>query len=483
MTFVSNVHPFRIPWVKTCGLTMGLFFSSGSMAVDVDHSSVQVPHNVLTLKQLAIATQNNDPWLAGNRYTQDSIEALSISASTLPDPKVSLGLANIAADSFDFSQEGMTNFKIGISQMIPRGDSLNLRKEQLELLGSQFPHQRLNRKARIIVLSSKLWLAAYKAQESIALIEKDRALFLQLADVAEASYSAALGRTRQQDIVRAQLELTTLDDRLTQLEQQRDMAIKRLNEWLSNFLLDNYNSNPDDLNNQFAKNNHLTLSTKMPDIHMLNAPLYLSETPIQPAKLYEYFNDHPAVLSVDQKIKASKKGIELAKQKYKPEWGVNAGYGVRENDALGNNRSDLFSVGVSFDLPLFTTNRQDKDVQSAVSQSQSIKTEKWLLVRQLMAQFESSRYKLLRLNERRELFVSKLLPQTHVQAEASLTAYTNDDGDFAEVVRARIAELNASIEALSIDVDRQQSIVELNYLFMKQPMTIIQYNESNGESK
>ena len=56
------------------------------------------------------------------------------------------------------------------------------------------------------------------------------------------------------------------------------------------------------------------------------------------------------------------------------------------------------------------------------------------------------------------------------QAEASLTAYTNDDGDFAEVVRARIAELNAQIDALNIDVERQKTIVQINYYFTASDM-------------
>jgi hypothetical protein len=50
------------------------------------------------------------------------------------------------------------------------------------------------------------------------------------------------------------------------------------------------------------------------------------------------------------------------------------------------------------------------------------------------------------------------------QAEASLTAYNNDDGDFAEAVRARIAELNAKIDALGIAVERLQVITHMNYL-------------------
>ncbi len=55
----------------------------------------------------------------------------------------------------------------------------------------------------------------------------------------------------------------------------------------------------------------------------------------------------------------------------------------------------------------------------------------------------------------------------HEHAEASLTAYTNDDGDFSEVVRSRIAELNSLLDALSIQVERKKTIIQLNYFFMK----------------
>ena len=48
----------------------------------------------------------------------------------------------------------------------------------------------------------------------------------------------------------------------------------------------------------------------------------------------------------------------------------------------------------------------------------------------------------------------------------NFTAYTNDDGDFAEVVRARIAVLNAEIKILTIDVEQQKLLLELNYLFI-----------------
>ena len=132
---------------------------------------------------------------------------------------------------------------------------------------------------------------------------------------------------------------------------------------------------------------------------------------------------------------------------------------------MGNDRADFFSMGVAFDLPLFTSKRQDQQVQSAAAQSESVRTERALILRRMVAEFDSQRSRLLRLEQRRELYRTRLLEEIHEQAEASLTAYTNDDGDFAEVVRARIAELNARIDALNIDVDRLKIIAKINYFF------------------
>ncbi|PCJ51175.1 MAG: transporter [Gammaproteobacteria bacterium] len=433
---------------------------------------------LLSLEQAVIAAQSNDPWLVGNRHSQDAIESMSVAAGTLPDPKISLGLANIAADSFDFGQEAMTQFKVGVSQMFPRGDSLAIKQQQLKLQASQFPYLREDRKARVAVIVAKLWLDAFEAQESIALIENDRALFEQLADIAQASYSSTVGKTRQQDIIRAQLELTRLDDRLSKLKQKQEISQKRLSEWLSEYL----NGRTQDQTTVTAiSDSSFLVARLLPNIAMLEQGLFTSKTDITPQMLSSYFSKHPAVNALNLKIRTVEEGIKLAKQKYKPEWGVNASYGYRDTNPLGIDRSDLFSIGVSFDLPLFASNRQDKQVQSAVSRTSAVKTEKWLLIRRFIASFEAIRSQLLRLNERQNLYQERLLPQMHDQAEASLTAYTNDDGDFSEVVRSRIAELNASIDSLGINVQRQKSIIQLNYFFMRYANEIVRqvFGEKN----
>lgn len=466
----------QVPFSHLAGVTCAAVLSMGisfSFATDINKvTQTEIEHKngvqensaeFLGLEMAIRYAQFTDPWLVGNEHSQDALLSASVAAGSLPDPSISVSMANLPTDTLDFGQEGMTQAKIGISQTFPAGDSLELRKRQLELQGSQFPFQRQDRKAKVGVTVGQLWLNTYKQQESIAIIHKNRVLFEQLTDIAESSYSTALGKSRQQDVIRAQLELTRLDDRLTVLHQRQETYQQQLVEWLNDYFQDEYleNVGPE----QKLQISQFSLVRKLPDLQLINQQFYNSAIPIDRKILSIRLLMHPVLKALEQKIKTSDTGIELAKQKYEPKWGVNAGYGFRADDPMGNDRADLFSVGMTFSVPLFTANRQDKEVQSARSKASAVKTEKWQLLRKLMASFETAKSRLLRLNERQKLYQTLLIPQMHEQAEASLTAYTNDDGDFAEVVRARIAEMDAEISALDINVERQKSILQLNYFF------------------
>jgi outer membrane protein TolC len=366
----------------------------------------------------------------------------------------------------------MTQLKVGVSQMFPRGDSLEIKQGQLQIESTKFPLLREDRKAKLKSQVSQLWLDAYLAQQTIKLIEDDWSLFEQMAEVAKASYSNVVGKTRQQDVIRAQLEIVQLDDRLTSQKQKLETTIASLNEWLHIYdaarLNESFNFDAQPL--------EFSVSKELPSIR-LNNPIVLKASNYSRNLLAQELSNHPAILAIDVKRKASEKGVELAKQQYEPQWGVNASYAYRDNMPSGDSRADLFSVGVTFDLPLFTENRQDKQVAASIADSEAIKTEKLLLTKQMISAVEKELRQLKRLSDRQSIYQEQLLKQTHDQAEASLTAYTNDDGDFAEVVRARIAELNARISALRIDVDALKTVARINYFFTHSK------SQSNAEHK
>lgn len=414
------------------------------------------PGSALTLDQAIGLAQANDPWLSGSYLREESLQARSLAAGSLPDPTVSVGLANLPTDTFDFDQEAMTQFKVGVSQVFPRGDTRALRQEQLLVMGQEHPHQRADRMAKVALQVTLLWLETHRASATIALIESDRDLFEQLLEVAEASYTSALGRTRQQDLIRAQLELTRLDERLSRLREQVDTGRSQLGQWLA----------PSELGASFTVPTGAgrTAGNELPRLVLKSPGLFSAGASYSREQLGTYLSKHPTVLAQDQRIAATAVSIDIAEQGYRPQWRLDASYGYRDDDPVMGDRADFFSVGVAFDLPLFTDRRQDQGVRSATAATEAGRTERALLLRRLYASFESERARLLRLEERGALYRERLLKEMSEQAEASLAAYTNDDGDFAEVVRARIAELNANVEALDIEVQRLQAISQLNYL-------------------
>jgi len=404
----------------------------------------------------------NDPWLMANQYEQDALQLRSAAAAVLPDPRITLGLANLAADSFQFSQENMTQLRLGVSQLFPKGETLTLQSKKLHLLSKQNPHLRMERRRQIEKTVTLLWLDIVKSEASLRLIENNRSLFEQLVEITEASYSSAYGSTQQQDIVRAQLELSRLEDRVHKLEQNRVMKEEQLSQWLSGEFTEHY------LNASDTKTARLKIESNfLPNLE-LSQPTILQQDVTDNDRLITTLLMHPAVLTVDSWIDVSHTDIELAKQQYKPQWSINAGYAYRADDPSGNNRADLLSIGASFDVPLYTHKKQDKQLQAAVYNKESIKTKKWLLLRKMIADFNAIKVELLQLNQRHDLYQQTLLPQMQAQAESALNAYTNDEADFAEVVRARIDALNAEIDNLNIEVEQHKAIAQLNYYLAQQ---------------
>jgi outer membrane protein TolC len=425
------------------GVTMKILFAAALMSVASYAVCSENGPSSLSLTEAVSQALARDPWLESSQLRQQALLDEAEASGSLPDPTLSLMAGNLPVDSFDLDQEPMTQLSVGLSQMFPRGDTLSLAKQKRQQLALEHPLLREDRRAKAKAIVSRLWLDAFNAQESIRLIERDRALFEHLVDAARAGYSAAVAGAQQQDVIRAQLELTRLEDRLTVLKRRREAAQRRLSEWVG-----------------------APARRDMTALLPLQAPDRPVSTGDSDQARYESVRNHPQLLALDVRIDATETDVELARQRYKPEWGLSARYGYRHEDPQGRSRADLFSVGITFDLPLFTAARQDKQVSASLNRAGAIKTDRELVVRRLVAELETATVDLARLDQRHELYTDQLLPQMAEQAKAALAAYNNDDGDFAEAVRARIAELNARIESLDIAVARQKTIAQINYLLV-----------------
>jgi len=399
----------------------------------------------LTLDEAVQQAIANDPWLIANQQNEAAILARSVAAEVLPDPKFNIGLMNFPTDTFNYAQEPMTQISVGVSQMLPRGDTLALNSHRLRLQSHQMPLLREDRKAKVSLVVTQLWLDALKASYGIRLIEGNRVLFEQLTDIVSSSYSSALGQTRQLDLVRAQVELDQLDERLTEVQQRQTRAVQQLGEWLEGM--------PSDVLMLTS-----ALDQSMPE---WSTPMVLSQDDLTQRLL-----QHPSLRLMDQMTKVAQSEIHIAEQQYEPEWGLSVSYGFRGDDARGTDRPDLLSVGVSVDMPIFSRKRQDSQVQAETHEKEAMRTERLLKLRSLLANYRTLEAELQRLDQRQELYREKLLPGLQQSAEAAINAYAVDDGNFADVVQARIGELNAKLSLLSIELEHSRKIAEMDYLLV-----------------
>ena len=134
---------------------------------------------------------------------------------------------------------------------------------------------------------------------------------------------------------------------------------------------------------------------------------------------------------------------------------------------MGVNRADFVSLELNFDLPLFPDKRQKPLIRASQYNASAKQIERTLIFKDLFSSYQQAMAELAILDERQSLYVDTLLSQINDLTEATLSAYTADEGDFEEVMRAYIAELNTKIELLQIDVARLRVISRLNYLLAR----------------
>ncbi|RMF01339.1 MAG: hypothetical protein D6773_10215 [Alphaproteobacteria bacterium] len=231
--------------------------------------------------------------------------------------------------------------------------------------------------------------------------------------------------------MRAELELSILDDRLVDVERRIEMARADL----------------------------ARLVGREPAQRPLHAALPVLPAPASPEALRALLAEHPSVSVEDARIEARERQIDIARQQYKPGWSLDVAYGVR-----GGNRPDFATVGVLVDLPFFTSKRQDRDVAAARRERQAARLERDARLLELNKALERVYADWTRLGERIGLYEHVVIARAAGTSEAALEAYRSGVSDFAELVRARLAELDAELTLLRLRVSRAQAQAQLLYL-------------------
>ena len=386
---------------------------------------------VLTLAEAEDRALDQEPGQAAFQARADALEEQSVAVGQLPDPKLRMGLANFPLESGGFTTEGMTQGQLGIRQAFPPGKTRAVSTRQFQSLAAEMTENADARERDVLTAVRTAWLETYYWNRAHAIVTESRPFFSDLVTVTRSLY--AVGSKDQQDVLRAELELSRLDDRIIEIDKQRARARAALSEWVGS-----ESSRP------IAEK--LPAWERVPALEAMRADLAL----------------HPALRAADARIDARRAGIDLAKERFKPGWALDLGYGYRDGSLPnGSPRSDFVSLSVTVDLPLFRKNRQDRGLAAALSERRAATESKDELQRRLSSQLDAEYARWQQLSRRVDLYERLILTQAKDQANAALAAYQSEASDFADVMRGFIDELNTRLDHIRLQTERAQSYAVL----------------------
>lgn len=375
-----------------------------------------------------------DPGVRSVEANRLALEEMSVAAEQLPDPMLKTGVLALPTDTFNLGQEAMTQVQLGLVQKFPRGHTRSLSSQQIRQRSEGLDETVVDQKLRIVLDVREQYLETIKQQRLLAINAEAISVFSELADVTQDYY--ATGKVNQEDVFQAAVEVAKVEERAQRILQEEERSRARLATWIGEVA-------------------YQDLTPAWP----------LLETPSSDRVIQENLKSHPRILALNKNIAASETGVELARQKYKPEFSIDVTYGGRGGtNPDGTSRSDLLSAMVVMDLPLFHKNRQDRVTAASIAQSSAAMYTRDDIFRRMLREIDLHTSTLHRQQERFSLFNTILVPEAAASSMASFEAYQSSVGDLTTLLRAQITEFELRLGQARLQAEILKTQARLLYL-------------------
>ncbi|MFP6654276.1 MAG: TolC family protein, partial [Myxococcota bacterium] len=247
------------------------------------------------------------------------------SAGTFDDPRFSYDASNIPVGNFDFESTPLSGHQFGLRQKIPVPGLLSNQKTAAKRQAEASELRADDWRGLIDGAVETAWAELGFAQKSLEVTHRNIELARQLVATTESRYRVGSGR--QQDVLRAQVELTALLQERLHREEALTQSESRLLA-----LLD------------------LPIETRLPQTEAL----ILSVQPPALASLLSRLETQSARIRAAEKIvEEARLRIRVAELEGLPDLDFGIGYRIRKNlrgDAA--NGDDFLSAGLTLRLPI-----------------------------------------------------------------------------------------------------------------------------------
>jgi outer membrane protein, heavy metal efflux system len=367
----------------------------------------------LSLARLVKEATERNPEVLAARRAVDAKRARIPQAGAWPDPTVSLSYGGNALPPFTVMRADPSSARqLMAEQTVPYPGKTRLRTEiaTRDADAETLAYEAVARRVAAEVKQAYFDLAYI--DRSLAVLQSDRVLLEGFEKAAEIRYS--VGKAAQQDVLRAQLEVTRLSQRETMLNQQQRTIEAQLNS-LRNVPMDS--------------------PVGMPAI-VQPSPFAYTQDQLEAAAQANYPVPKQRQAMVDQ----GRLSVELARKDLRPDFSV--GYIYMQRDAL----PDMYGITLSTSLPVFRHRKQDMAIAEAAANLESSRELQANELTVLRYQVQQDFLEVQATEQLLKLYTQGIAPQSSLTLESSVNSYETGGVNFLNVLSNFQAVIDAELD-------------------------------------
>lgn len=356
----------------------------------------------VSLTGLVSEAMKNNPEIVSAQKSYEAARQRPSQESSLPDPMISWGYTSVGnpVPGAGLGSQVLSNIGLMYSQELPYPGKLKLKGEiaskEAEATFQQYQAVQLD-------VISRLKQAYYRLQYTYAesnLLIRNRDLLNKLLSVTEARYS--VGKAAQQDVFKAQTQISILETRLVKLDQQRISSEAEINSVL--------NRRPG------------TPVGRPEDIEPKELTATLEE-------LFAAAARNSPMLRRDQKmIERSELAVNSARKEYYPDVTLSGGYFNQ------GSMAPMYQFQASFKVPLYFWRKQRAGVNEQVDLLSQAKKSYEATDQSLHFRIQDDYTMAQASSKLMKLYEQTVVPQGNLAIESSLSTYETGAVDFLSVL-------------------------------------------------
>lgn len=404
---------------------------SPSMALAED---VKLPtEDLASLVETAI---DSNPELKSSQARWQMFASKAKQASALEDPMLMLKLQNLMVrEPTSFNKDPQTAKVIGISQQLPFWGKRAIKQEIAQYEAESYRWSVEERKLELARMVKETYYQLYSVDKSLEIVEKNLQLLGDFVTIAESKYS--VGQGVQQDIYKAGLEKSKMLDMQITLRQQRKSLEANLN-----YLL------------------YRPGNTSVGPIADFSLPkLSLSAEQLKELAIEK----RPQIKSLSELVNKGQASHRLAQKEFYPDFNLSFEYMFREKIATemaSDPGYDMFTVGVTFNLPFQQERRRamlaesTSETSMAVEELNGLKNSISYTINDTLAQLERRRSLV-------ELYKGGIIPQAEQSLESAVISYRVSKVDFLTLLDGRMSLFNYERELYESQAEYMMKLAQL----------------------